>query len=278
MSVPTVTSVRTRTAEPADRLMRGSSQVSFKEVLAALQQASGNANPLPMAAQMAILSPQAGRIAVRQGDCLSRICVQQLKANGSTASPRAINAAVQEVARINHLADPNRIFTGQTLDLSALPGSASTGGVPNASTNPAIPATPMPWKSLIEGPATLTSGFGLRVDPFTGHRNQHQGIDVAAPAGASIRAFAAGRVIFSGWKPGYGNTVIIRHEDGMESLHAHASRLLVQVGDQVERDTPIGRVGSTGRSTGAHLHFEVRRNGQALNPVALMRGDSIQMA
>jgi murein DD-endopeptidase MepM/ murein hydrolase activator NlpD len=214
---------------------------------------------------------------VHQGDCLSRICAEQLKGRGSAASQRAISAAVKEVAKANHIADPNKIGTGQTLDLSVLATVTATSTRENKGTA-SIQESAKPWQSLVEGTAHLSSGFGLRKDPFTGCVKQHNGIDVAAPAGTPIHAFAAGSVVFSGWRPGYGNTVIIRHEDGVESVYGHASKLLVSVGDQVTCDTPIGCVGSTGRSTGAHLHFEVRRNGQALNPTTLLKGASLLVA
>ena len=121
--------------------------------------------------------------------------------------------------------------------------------------------------SLVEASTALSSAYGLRKDPFTGKLRQHSGIDLAAPAGAPIDAFEAGNVTFSGWKPGYGNTVIIRHEDGLESVYGHLSKSLVQVGDQVAARTPIACVGSRGHSTGPHLHFELRKDGKPLDPL-----------
>lgn len=103
---------------------------------------------------------------------------------------------------------------------------------------------------------------------ITGRLEHHDGIDVTAPPGAPISAIEAGTVTFAGWKPGYGNTVVIRHEDGLESLYAHVSGSLVHIGQTVEARTPIASVGSSGRSTGPHLHFEVRRNGKAFDPTA----------
>lgn len=237
--------------------------------------ASGITLAPPLAAPQPTFLQQPDSIVVHQGDCLSRICSEQLKEQGSAVSQRGIRAAVKEVAKANNITDPDKIYVGQTLDISMLATFASGGENPNASI---VQESAKQWKSLADGAVGLSSGFGLRKDPFTGQVNQHNGIDVVAPAGASIRACAAGSVIFSGWKPGYGNTVIIRHEDGVESVYGHASKLLVHVGEQVANHTPIGCVGSTGRSTGAHLHFEVRRNGQALNPITLLNGDSFQVA
>lgn len=113
----------------------------------------------------------------------------------------------------------------------------------------------------------ITSGFGLRNDPINGHWRQHNGIDIAARRGTPIGAAAAGTVVFAGRRGGYGNTVIIEQADGKQTLYGHADQLLVKVGEEVEAGQQIATVGSTGRSTGPHLHFEVRENGQAVNPV-----------
>jgi murein DD-endopeptidase MepM/ murein hydrolase activator NlpD len=121
---------------------------------------------------------------------------------------------------------------------------------------------------LIDGASALSSAYGLRRDPFTGRVHQHAGIDVSAAQGTPVAALAAGTVVYAGWRPGYGNTVIIRHEAGLESLYAHLSKALVKVGDQVEARTPIANVGSGGRSTGAHLHFEVRKSGRTIDPLS----------
>jgi murein DD-endopeptidase MepM/ murein hydrolase activator NlpD len=206
-------------------------------------------------------------IVVQPGDCLSRICSKQLSEKGNAVSQREIYAAVKEVAKANHIADPNKIYTGQALDMSVLAPSASPTGTLKAV---AVPEGPKQWQSLVTGAVSLSSGFGLRKDPFTGQVDRHDGIDVVAPAGAPVRAFAAGSVVFSGWKSGYGNTVVLRHGDGLESVYSHVSKSLVHVGEQVACHSPIGCVGSTGRSTGAHLHFEVRRNGKAVDPIPLL--------
>jgi murein DD-endopeptidase MepM/ murein hydrolase activator NlpD len=117
---------------------------------------------------------------------------------------------------------------------------------------------------------SVTSGFGLRKHPIHGVIRFHQGIDIAAAAGTHIYAAKSGRVVFSGEQPGYGNLVVVSHGDGLVTKYAHNSVNLVKAGDEVTTDTPIGRVGSTGRSTGPHLHFEVLRDGQSVNPVTLM--------
>jgi peptidoglycan hydrolase FlgJ len=113
----------------------------------------------------------------------------------------------------------------------------------------------------------LRSVFGPRRDPINGRMRFHKGIDLAARAGTPIGAAAEGTVVFSGRNKGYGNMVMLEHADGRRTLYAHASRLFVKVGDQVRRGQTIAAVGSTGHSTGPHLHFEVRQGNVALNPL-----------
>jgi len=110
------------------------------------------------------------------------------------------------------------------------------------------------------------SGFGARIDPFTGRRTQHDGVDFVAPPGTPILAAAGGVVVAAEWHSEYGNMIDIDHGDGLKTRYAHASKSLVRVGDLVRPGQMIARVGSTGRSTGAHLHFEVHVNGVPRNP------------
>ncbi len=112
----------------------------------------------------------------------------------------------------------------------------------------------------------VISGFGTRIDPFTGRRAMHEGFDFAAPAGTPIFAAAGGIVTAAEMHPAYGNMVDVEHANGLATRYAHASKLLVKVGDVVKRGQKIAEVGSTGHSTGPHLHFEVREGGVAQNP------------
>lgn len=112
----------------------------------------------------------------------------------------------------------------------------------------------------------ITSGFGYRRDPFNGHAAMHSGIDFKGAVGSPIFAAAEGRVTFAGQKSGYGNTIEITHGNGMLTRYAHLSRIDVRVGQTVTAGATIGGLGSTGRSTGPHLHFEVRINDRAVNP------------
>lgn len=114
--------------------------------------------------------------------------------------------------------------------------------------------------------APVTSNYGWRVHPIHGTRRLHAGIDLGAGSGTSIAAAKGGTVITAGWLGGYGNTVIISHGGGLTTLYAHQSKLAVSVGQSVGRGERIGYVGSTGQSTGPHLHFEVRVNGSPVNP------------
>jgi len=111
-----------------------------------------------------------------------------------------------------------------------------------------------------------SSSFGWRVDPFTGQMAFHEGLDFVAEVGTPIYAAASGIVTAAERTPDYGNIVKVDHGDGVETRYAHASRLLVKAGQRVEKGQLIAEIGNTGRSTGAHLHFEVRHNGAALDP------------
>ena len=111
-----------------------------------------------------------------------------------------------------------------------------------------------------------TSNFGYRIDPFNGHQTFHEGVDFAAETGTAINAAASGKVIYADYHPAYGKSVEIDHGNGLVTRYAHGSELLVKEGDLVVRGQRIARVGTTGRSTGPHLHFEVRLNGVAQNP------------
>jgi murein DD-endopeptidase MepM/ murein hydrolase activator NlpD len=116
--------------------------------------------------------------------------------------------------------------------------------------------------------AHFSSAFGPRKDPFTHETRMHRGVDIAAPEGTEVRAAQAGRVVYSGYQPGYGNLVVVEHSGGFETRYAHLGSLSVRAGDTLLEKQVLGTVGSTGRSTGPHLHFEVRRDGNAVDPKA----------
>ena len=115
-------------------------------------------------------------------------------------------------------------------------------------------------------PGTISSGFGPRIHPIHGYSLMHNGVDMNAGSGQAIVSAASGTVIYAGVKGGYGNTIIVDHGGGMVTLYAHQSKFAVSTGQSVKRGQTIGYVGSTGVSTGPHLHFEVRVGGNPVNP------------
>lgn len=178
---------------------------------------------------------------------------------------KAYDVSVEELARVNGIKDPTRILSGQRL---LIPGARQT--VPVETIAPAEIAQPDhgpvsidPSDETLIWPiaGTLNSGFGARGSGF------HDGIDIAAPEGSPVRAIEKGEVIYSDQIRGYGNIVIIRHGSGIVSVYAHNQINLVRAGQDVEQGEIIAKVGSTGRVTGPHLHFEIRKHNVAQDPV-----------
>ncbi|MFN9716705.1 MAG: M23 family metallopeptidase, partial [Sphingomonadales bacterium] len=141
----------------------------------------------------------------------------------------------------------------------------------------AQPTVSVPSRMPLEG-ASLTSGYGMRTHPVLGGRRQHAGIDLAAPTGPPVYATADGVVGRAEWYSSYGLYIAIEHGAAMQTRYAHLSRLAVAAGDNVKKGDLIGYVGSTGRSTGPHLHYEVRIDGQAVNPIPYMVESEAQLA
>lgn len=133
-----------------------------------------------------------------------------------------------------------------------------------------IAAGRVPYAMPVTASFRFTSGFGYRRDPKGGGRRLHRGIDLAGPRGTPIYATADGVVTSAKHESGYGNTVRIQHDFGFETVYAHQSRILVREGQQISRGERIGDMGSTGRSTGVHLHYEVHLNGQPVNPMTYL--------
>lgn len=113
----------------------------------------------------------------------------------------------------------------------------------------------------------ITSYFGWRSDPISRSSDLHQGLDIASPVGKQVQAASSGKVVKSGWMSGFGKTLVIDHGDGVETLYAHNSSLLVRVGEKVHTGQIISRAGSTGKSTGSHLHFAVLVNDKPVDPM-----------
>ena len=150
----------------------------------------------------------------------------------------------------------------------------ATSDVPAASLSAILRPNTVSIPSLMPvAGAKLSSGFGMRNHPVLGGRRQHQGIDLAQPTGTPIRATADGVVGRADWFSSYGLFVSLEHGGSIETRYGHMSRLNVAAGQAVKKGDIIGYVGSTGRSTGPHLHYEVRIAGVAVNPILYMQGD-----
>jgi hypothetical protein len=129
----------------------------------------------------------------------------------------------------------------------------------------------VPYRKPVIGEVEFTSGFGVRTDPFLGRPAMHTGLDFRAATGDPVRATANGKVASSGWAGGYGRMVEIDHGNGLSTRYGHLSEIDVKVGDPIKIGQVIGAVGSTGRSTGPHLHYETRIDGEAVDPQKFLR-------
>jgi len=147
-----------------------------------------------------------------------------------------------------------------TVTLPIVGGTVTPPIVTPAEPHEAEAALPLPIAARVSSP------FGYRADPFTGATRFHAGVDIAAAYGREVPSAGAGQVVFSGAQGGYGNTVVVEHAGGLRTRYAHLSSIQVEVGARVDAGSVVGRVGSSGRSTGPHLHFEVLQDGQPVNP------------
>ncbi len=134
-----------------------------------------------------------------------------------------------------------------------------------------IAAERVPLGNPVKAAVRFTSGFGVRRDPKTGGRRMHNGLDFAGPQGTDIFATGDGVVTFAGWRSGFGRLVIIQHDFGIETRYAHNTRIRVTKGQRVSRGDHIADMGSTGRSTGTHLHYEIRVNKKPVNPMTYIK-------
>lgn len=211
------------------------------------------ANPAPRRATAT--APAAGRPAatvtyeVQNGDTLFALALRY-------------NTTVDAIVAANGLPSAHRLRLGQRLVVPLGKKSA-----PRALTAQAVSRPTPTVRATLSWPArgVITSRYGWR------YRRHHDGIDLASPRGTPIYAARAGRVAFAGWYYGYGRAVIIDHGGGLTTLYGHASKLLARTGQVVEQGQLIALVGCTGRCTGSHLHFEVRINRRAVNPLPYLR-------
>jgi murein DD-endopeptidase MepM/ murein hydrolase activator NlpD len=177
---------------------------------------------------------------------------------------KAYGVPYRRIAEENDLADPSRIIAGQKLYIPGARRPVPVDVVTPRSANPNPPAARKQPAVRMVWPVTkgrVTSGFGPR------GRSHHDGIDISAPVGTPVRAAAAGKVIYSDALRGYGNVIIVRHSKGYATVYAHNQRNGKRVGQKVRRGDVIASVGATGRTSGANLHFEVRENNVARNPL-----------
>ncbi len=228
---------------------------------------------------------------VNKGDTVSTIAARN-------------NLSIDSIISLNKLANVKRLYVGQTIRIPNMDGIAHTvtkgetlGGIAKAQGVPIeaildandletdvltvgmslfIPGARMRRDELKMAmgeffirpiPGRLTSGFGWRNDPFTGQRSYHNGIDISARRGTPVKAGMDGRVSSLGTNGVFGNYIIMSHSGGYQTLYAHLHTRSVKKGQYVLQGSVIGGVGSTGRSTGPHLHFSVYRNGRAINPL-----------
>jgi murein DD-endopeptidase MepM/ murein hydrolase activator NlpD len=150
----------------------------------------------------------------------------------------------------------DRQLTSQDMHLSTLEKALMERGV-----NEEVVPSGMPVKGYI------SSGFGGRIHPISGKYKGHEGVDIPGKIGTKIKAVAGGIVIDSKWVGGYGNMVEVKHADGYTTRYAHNQKNIVKVGDVIEKGDVVALLGNTGRSTGAHVHFEVRKHGNPINPM-----------
>jgi len=190
---------------------------------------------------------------VRSGDNLFRI-------------GKAYDVAYEELARVNRIKDVSQIHVGQRIFIPGATRQLPVETITPVEPSPATPSMPEVPDSSVDGfiwpvNGTINSGFGPR------GISSHDGIDIGAPEGTPIRAIEKGEVIYSDQLRGYGNIIIVRHTGGFISVYAHNEANLVREGQAVSRGEVIARVGNTGRVTGPHLHFEIRKNNAAQDPL-----------
>ena len=171
--------------------------------------------------------------------------------------------SVGRLMQANGISDPRELRVGQTLTIPSSYRAASIGGA-SRGVNPYIGERESRQFLWPVAQGVVSSGYGIR------NGVMHDGVDIAAPVGTPVLAADTGAVIFSGTLHGYGNTVIIRHNDGYVTVYGHNDRNLVREGERVARGQQIGAIGRSGRTTGANLHFEVREDNRAKNPLAYL--------
>ena len=201
----------------------------------------------------------AAQVLQQKSDELAALRAAQAASQAAALSVRqqksgALKGVNKDLAELER--QENQILAESQALSGVVGGSGSTGGGSGS----------LGWP--VSGP--VVSPFGYRIHPILGYRKLHTGIDIAVGYGVPIHSSAAGTVIYASWMGGYGNVIIVDHGDGLSTLYAHQSSLAVGSGAQVTRGQTVGYVGSTGFSTGPHLHFEVRVNGNPVDPMGYL--------
>lgn len=234
---------------------------------------------LPIATRLAVMNADVSRVETKQLDAVARI------ASSIERKARRIRLAITETGlSLRHVASrpPSHgekaamggPFVPVNFEPDASPFQSRLERLQGeiASGERLIRALPyLPFRQPLKGRLVTTSPFGMRVDPFLGRLAMHTGNDFRAAYGSKVIATAAGKVVRASFDGGYGNMVEIDHGGGLATLYAHLSAITVVKGQQVEAGTQLGRVGSTGRSTGPHLHYEVRIDGHPVDPIPFVK-------
>ena len=202
---------------------------------------------------------------------------------------RKYQVPLQTIMQVNGISDPTTIRAGTEIYIPPAPDHANppqvaphaarsagrTKTAPAGAAQPGAGKGPPPSLMSIAWPldGRITGSFGLR-----GRHHHHDGIDIDGTRGEEVRAVAAGIVVRSGSDGSYGRTVVLDHGNGVTTLYAHASRLLVREGDQIEQGEAIAEVGATGNAHGTHLHFEVRRDGRPVDPLPYLKPEMMGAA
>jgi len=273
--------LRTQVALHSARLEKR--QAAIAALIDPRQQGTALAAFDAMQAMPALTAQMAGK----QSQILAPLAAAE--ANQLLLMERATRAAQARYQQVYHLLDDLGLKPAQLLRQS-LAGQggplerANASGSPLAKADPRFKELFLSWqrldlleKAIASIPSLkpvrsyiYTSGFGIRLDPFTGETALHAGVDMSGAVGEPIYAAGEGTVLSAGWSGAYGNMVDLGHGQGIETRYAHMSRVAVKPGKQVRKGDLIGYMGSTGRSTGSHLHFEVRIDGRAVNPMPFL--------
>ena len=208
----------------------------------------------------------------------SRKLADEARDQAAAEQQRIEGLYAQQQAALANAASTEQTYNGKFADLSAQTGTARSGvsgGLRRRSPprSHASPTQPSYGNGTFIRPiagAPITSGFGYRTDPITGKQAFHSGIDFGASCGTPIHAAGSGKVLSAAPNDGYGNATVINHGGGLATLYGHQSAFAVSAGQVVTQGQVIGYVGSTGKSTGCHLHFEVRVNGNPVNPLGYL--------